>query len=159
MPLEDAFLGRGWAFPPAFTAPPDPNQGTALDGGAVMTAGLADIEQSLQILLTTRLGERVLVPDFGCDLLEAVFEPLDATLEARLQDLVHTAILFHEPRIDPLAVTAAEVAEQPGLVLLTVEFRVRNTNSRHNFVFPFYKQEGSELSAFGAPVVPAVAAA
>ena len=142
MPLEDDFLGRGWGFPPSFGP-------TASPRGVVMAAGLADIEQSLHILLTTRLGERIMAPDFGCDVHDSVFEPLDATLEARLKDLVQTAILYYEPRIDPLDVTARQPPETPGLLLLTVEFRVRSTNSRHNFVYPFYLQEGTELGING----------
>jgi len=142
MPLEDAFLGRGWGFPPSFGPTGHPT-------GVAMVAGLTDIEQSLHILLTTRLSERILAPDFGCDLHDSVFEPLDAGLEARLKDLVETAILYHEARIDPLNVTATEPPEQPGLLLITVEFRVRSTNSRHNFVYPYYRQEGTELGIPG----------
>jgi len=33
-----------------------------------MTSDEADIQQSLQILLSTRRGERVMLPDYGCNL-------------------------------------------------------------------------------------------
>ncbi|GGF24403.1 GPW/gp25 family protein [Hymenobacter cavernae] len=141
--LEANFLGRGWSFPPTFNPNLHPK-------GVEMTTGLEDIERSLQILLTTRLNERILAPDFGCDLQDAVFQPLDTTLETRLKDLVSTAILYYEARIDLLNVTATEPPQQPGLLLIEVEFKVRATNARHNFVYPFYKQEGTELALSNA---------
>ena len=182
MPLEDSYLGRGWSFPPSFEPPllepvadapamlippasagalrprrlaaPPPAPAVLRPGGVVMVEGLADIEQSLHILLSTRLGERVLAADFGCDLQPLAFEPLNAATEARFKYLVHTAVLYHEPRIEFLDLTATELAEEPGLVLLDLAYQVRNTNARHNYVYPFYLQEGSELGVPTDAVAP-----
>lgn len=166
MPLEDSYLGRGWSFPPSFEPPllepvKDEPPGSSAPapivlqpGGAVMVEGLADIEQSLLILLTTRLGERVLAADFGCDLQPLAFEPLNAATAAQFEYLVHTAVLYHEPRIEFLALTATESADAPGLVLLDLAYQVRNTNARHNYVYPFYLQEGSELGIPTESVAP-----
>lgn len=179
MPLEDSYLGRGWSFPPSFEpplslrptppadAPPDaPTEarrpallvatGPAdyVGGGAAMVAGLADIEQSLYILLTTRLGERVLAPDFGCDLQPMAFEPLNAATSAQFKHLIHTAVLYHEPRIEFLDLTASQPDDQPGLLLLDLAYQVRSTNARHNYVYPFYLQEGSELGLPTDTVAP-----
>lgn len=168
MPLEDSYLGRGWSFPPSF-APPLPLEPLLKDvppllqdradyatggGGAAMVAGPADIEQSLYILLTTRLGERVLAPDFGCDLQPMAFEPLNAATAAQFQHLIHTAILYHEPRIEFLDLTASQSDDQPGVLLLDLAYQVRSTNARHNYVYPFYLQEGSELGLPTDTTVP-----
>lgn len=134
MPLEDNFLGRGWSFPPNFHP-----------AGVAMTAGVEDIERSLDILLTTRLRERVLSPDYGSDLEENLFEPVDTRLLTRVREQVKTAILYHEPRIELIDVTAEEPSESPGVLLIEVQFRVRATNSRRNYVFPFYQNEGTDL--------------
>lgn len=53
----DAFLGRGWSFPPTLT-----------DGGVAMAAYEEDIEQSLCVLFSTSPGERVCHYDYGCPL-------------------------------------------------------------------------------------------
>lgn len=110
-----------------------------------MTAGLTDIERSLHILLTTQPGERIMLPDFGCDMQDIMFEPISTALQARVKDRIETAILYYEPRIDPLDVTVEEPPEQPGLLLITVTYRVRSTNSRYNFVYPFYRNEGTDI--------------
>ena len=144
MVSENDFLGRGWSFPPAFNPQSSPKS-------VEMTAGLADIERSLHILLTTQPGERMMVPDFGCDMQDILFEPISTALQARVKDRVETAILYFEPRIDPLDVTIEEPPEQPGLLLITVNYRVRSTNTRYNFVYPFYKNEGTEISNSADP--------
>ncbi|HET9505725.1 MAG TPA: GPW/gp25 family protein [Hymenobacter sp.] len=149
MPLEDSYLGQGWSFPPSFELP-SPATGAAVGsrspGGVQLVVGLTDIEQSLCILLSTRLGERILAPDYGCDLTTLLFEPLNAATETRVHHLIHTAVLYHEPRIELLGVTATQPDDQPGLLLLDLAYQVRNTNSRYNYVYPFYLQEGSDLS-------------
>ncbi len=65
---QQSFLGTGWAFPPTFTKGPQ---------SIVMVSDEADIRQSLEILLTTSIGERFLRPEYGCDLRRYLFEPLD----------------------------------------------------------------------------------
>lgn len=136
MALEDDFLGRGWSFPPTFSK---------ADQGVQMVAGVRDIEQSLANLLSTRLRERLLTPDFGCDLHNSVFEAMNTTVITRIKDMVSTAILYHEARIELLEVSVSEPPESLGTLLIEVQYRVRATNSRRNYVYPFYKVEGSEI--------------
>ena len=127
-----SFLGVGWSFPPTFTA-----QGNDV----VMVAGEADIHESLQILLSTRLGERVMQDTFGCDLTQLVFAAIDRAFINTLTSLVSNAILYHEPRIklNKLDVSIGDSYE--GLVLISLDYTVRSTNSRFNMVFPFYINE------------------
>lgn len=132
------FLGRGWSFPPSF----DPMLGVN------MTESEEDIYGSLQILLTTLTGERVMQPRFGCDLTEVLFEPLDTSFQTYILEKIETAILYFEPRIDieNLRFNLDPIGE--GRVLIEIDFRVITTNSRFNFVFPFYKKEGTEILEF-----------
>jgi len=137
MSSDPAFLGRGWSFPPAFTR-----------GGAdvVMVSGADDIHQSLQILLSTRLGERVMREEYGCDLFEAQFEEIDQALINRITGLVTDAVIVGEPRIELDAVSAAESDKEPGLLLVQVAYTVKSTNSRYNLVYPFYLYEATSTA-------------
>jgi uncharacterized protein len=132
-----SFLGRGWSFPPTFqsTWP-----------GVEMLEEEADIASSLEILLSTRPGERVMLPDYGCNLEELLFDNLDTTLKTLMADKIETAILYFEARIDLESVRLDSSRELEGVVLIEVTYRVRTTNSRFNFVFPFYKQEGTDIN-------------
>lgn len=105
-----------------------------------------DIRSSLEILLATALGERVMLPGYGCNLEELLFENLNTTTKTIIADKIQTAILYHEPRIDAEKITLNTVQELEGVVLIEVNYRVRSTNSRFNFVFPFYREEGTEIN-------------
>ncbi len=135
---EQSFLGTGWGFPPTFGR-----------GGAsvVMVSGNEDIEQSLQILLGTRLGERVMQDSFGCDLHDMLFEEMDQVLVNSITRTVSDAILFHEPRIVLNSLDVSESASTQGLLLISIAYTVRTTNSRFNMVYPFYLNEASAIGA------------
>jgi hypothetical protein len=77
MDPEDRFIGRGWAFPPAFVKSGAPG---AERGEVTMTGGIEDIRQSLGIILGTALGERLMRPDFGCNLEDQVFDAMNASM-------------------------------------------------------------------------------
>lgn len=129
---ERAFLGSGWSFPPRFSR-----------GGAdvEMVSGSEDVHQSLQILLSTQPGERIMQERFGCGLNEFLFEEVDQGLINRLRRLVSEAILYHEPRVDLERVSVSQGQSEPGLLLIAIEYRIRSTNSRYNMVYPFYLRE------------------
>lgn len=136
MDTSKSFLGRGWGFPPEF------NRATK---AVNMLEDEADIKSSLEILLSTRLGERVMVPDYGCNLDELLFKPLTLTLKTFVIDLIKTAILYYEPQIDLNKIAIDPTDELEGVLLINLDYTVRATNSRKNMVYPFYKAEGNEL--------------
>lgn len=106
----------------------------------------ADIVSSLEILLTTAPGERVMLPQYGCNLEELVFETLDTRMKTLMADKVESAILYHEPRIELERVRLDESREVEGVILIEINYRVKSTNSRFNFVFPYYKLEGTDIN-------------
>jgi len=136
MDLDQSFLGEGWGFPPEF------NRGAKM---VVTTSGEDDIKKSLEILLSTRLGERIMLPNYGCNLEELLFQPLDLSLKTYVKDLIKTAILYHEPRIDVLRVDIDNTNELEGELLIKIDYLIRITNSRANMVYPFYTIEGNEI--------------
>jgi len=136
MASNKEFLGRGWTFPPQFNR---------AESRVEMTQGYEDIEKSLEVLLGTRKGERVLLPDYGCNLDEMVFEAFNESVKTYLADMVKSAILYHEPRIEPLQVIIDDSYITEGRLMIEIEFLVRATNSRFNKVYPFYLEEGTEI--------------
>ncbi|HHM21296.1 MAG TPA: hypothetical protein ENJ20_04660 [Bacteroidetes bacterium] len=133
--MMQSFLGTGWSFPPTFDKATD---------RLVPVSDEEDIRQSLEILLSTRPGERVMLPRFGCALDEMLFEPLTTTLKTYMRELIRTAILRFEPRVEPLAVELDDSGELEGRVLIKVEYRIRSTNTRTNMVFPYFRNTGGE---------------
>jgi phage baseplate assembly protein W len=138
-PENRSFLGRGWSFPPTFDR---------RVGGVRMLDDEDDIVSSLQILLSTAPGERIMVPQYGCNMDELVFENLDTRMRTLMADKIESAILYHEPRID---LEHVRVEDDPaeaigGRLLIGVTYRVKATNSRFNFVFPYYRDEGTDIN-------------
>lgn len=131
-----SFLGIGWAFPPTFYKS---------GKNVVMASDEEDIVQSLQILLSTRLGERIMLPKYGCNLEDLLFENLDITVRTYIADLIQTAILYYEPRIEAEKVEFTVGVPGEGRLDIIVRYRVKTTNSRYNFVYPYYQNEGSNL--------------
>jgi hypothetical protein len=132
-------LGRGWSFPPTFDRSA---------GGVRMLEREDDVASSLHILLSTARGERIMVPQYGCNMDELVFGNLDTRMRTLMADKIASAILYHEPRIDleRVAVSDDPADALEGRVLIGVTYRVRETNSRFNFVFPYYLEEGTDIN-------------
>ncbi|NAS14302.1 GPW/gp25 family protein [Poritiphilus flavus] len=136
MKSERPFTGTGWSFPPAFSK---------TEKKVLLTSDREDIEKSLEILLGTIKGERVMQPSFGCNLDEMVFESFNLTMKNYLMDLISTAILYHEARIEPLKISIDESTILEGKVLIVIDYIIRASNSRFNMVYPFYINEGTEI--------------
>ncbi|HED37620.1 MAG TPA: hypothetical protein ENI76_05170 [Ignavibacteria bacterium] len=130
------FLGKGWSFPPEF------NKNTAT---VEMLVDKEDINSSLEILFSTTIGERIMQPKYGTNLKNLLFAPIDTSLKAYIKDLIETAILYFEARIK-LDDIILEAKQEEGILLITLEYTIRSTNSRYNFVYPFYINEGANLN-------------
>jgi phage baseplate assembly protein W len=132
-PAVPAFLGRGWSFPPTF----DPFHRTV-----VMVAGDVDIRESLNILLSTSLGERVMLATYGVDLISKVFTTLTTTTANEIATMVARAITEWEPRVSVENVVVSE-SILDGWVAISIDYMVRQTNTRSNIVFPYYQVEAT----------------
>ena len=135
------FLGRGWSFPPRFDAQ---------TGEVALVAAEDDIRESLYVLLTTQPGERIMVPNYGCALQGYVFSALDANTETQIRRLVSDAILFYEPRIDLVSIQFV-MDEASGSAALSLDYTVRQTNSRSNVVIPYCREEGTNVERSFTP--------
>ena len=128
-----AFLGVGLAYPVRL----------AKDGALAMVAYEEDIRQAIRIILGTNPGERVMRPNFGAGLNAFLFEPVNTTTLALIQNRVRKALVDWEPRIDVEDVSVTSDPATRSKVLIDVHYRVRATNAHHNLVYPFYLEEGT----------------
>jgi len=126
------FLGKGWSFPVAL----------ANEDGIEISAGEKSIQEAIWIILATTPGERVMRPDFGCDIHRLIFSVIDATTVGQAAQEVKLALIRWEPRIDVLGVDT-EVRGNGEVLLINVHYRNRTTNNFFNLVYPFYLTVGS----------------
>ena len=119
--------GRGWRFPIL----PD------AAGALGYNEGGENIEQSIRIVLLTRLGERLMRPDFGSRASQMVFYPGSVQNLRVLEVSVRDALRDWEPRIEVDLVRAETEPGAENRVKVGIEYRVRSTNTRQNLVFPY----------------------
>ena len=125
------FLGVGWKFPLQVTA-----------SGKIAQAKYEQrIEESLYLILSTAKGERVMLPNFGCGIHELVFAPNNTVTRSLVVQNVRQALVAFEPRIDVLDIDAETAPEEPNLLLIRINYRIRANNALGNLVYPFYISE------------------
>lgn len=128
-----SFLGTGFSFPI------EVEEAT----GRMKTVSLEeDIAQAIQIILMTRKGERVMRPDFGCDIYEYAFDTMDFTTRFQMEQAVREALMVWEPRIINVEVHINDAQETEGMLLIEISYVVRSTNNPYNLVYPYYINEG-----------------
>lgn len=121
------FLGSGWAFPV-----------DVVGGKLAMKSDAALIQQSIGLILSTSRGERVMEPQFGCDLKQMVFEANNEQAVHLADHAVRSALKTWEPRIKVSNVSASVDSSDPNTLLISIDYVIRAFNSRHNLVYPFY---------------------
>ncbi|GGB79192.1 baseplate protein [Flavobacterium suaedae] len=134
--IEEHFLGSGWAFPVRFSAG---------NHKLEMSWYEKNVNDSINIILQTNMGERCMQPQFGSGLQPLFFKKMNENLRGQLIDAVKNALLQHEPRITVKDVKVTFADETNGMVQVDIYYIYNQTNTRHNYVYPFYVKEGTNL--------------
>ena len=127
---ESSFLGVGWAFPA------DVDQ----TGNVLRAKDTAVIDRSIELILGTAKGERLMRPDFGSDLQDFLFKPLSDNNKSRMATVVKDALMAWERRIRVLSITVTASPQDPATALISIDYEVRSSNTKGNLVYPFYLQ-------------------
>lgn len=85
------------------------------------------VRQSIEVILRTRPGERLMRPHFGGGLETLLHEPNTLTTRRRIRDLVADALKRWETRLLLEQVTVAEVADEPARVRVEIHYRLRRS--------------------------------
>jgi phage baseplate assembly protein W len=125
---DSSFIGRGFTWP------------LAVDhtGAIGLSEGVPDLDRSIEIVLMTAPGERLMRPQFGCRIWDLLFEPVTGNLLGLIAEAVREALAQWEPRIVVEDVRPEADPDNQALVRIQITYRVRATNDRRNLVYPFY---------------------
>ena len=127
-----SILGTGWKFPIRING----------RGGFSLSREEQDIAEAIWVVLSTARRDRIMRPEFGCGIHDYVFSPNNASTRGAIAYQVQQALIRWEPRIDVLDIRVQEDPNQPNLLLIDVDYRIRVNNAFHNLVYPFFIQEG-----------------
>lgn len=127
------FLGAGWKFPPQLDS----------HGKVELVRDEADLDEAIRIILLTRKGERAMRPEFGSELHELQFAPINDNTFGLARRYVFEALGRWEPRIEVEEVRVS-ASENGGSLKIDILYRIPAINSERNLVFPFYVIPGEE---------------
>ncbi|AZP15874.1 baseplate protein [Streptomyces aquilus] len=124
--------GKGVAFPVGFDA----------TGALAESSGAERIRQAVLIVLGTRPGERIMRPDFGCDLHSLAFAPNTPATANLARHYVSSALARWEPRIE---VTEITVGNDPRAAVLTIDlaYRIKSDEGRQTLSLAFPLEQPS----------------
>ena len=124
----DGWLGTGLQFPITPT----------MSGGRMPTVqGMDRVRQSIDTVLATEPGERVMMPEFGCGLRRFLMAPNTVGTRTAIQNEVSEALTLWEPRIR-LTEVSVEPGEEPTLVWIDIRYVRLVDLVPANLVYPFY---------------------
>ena len=64
-----------------------------------------------------------------------------------MKDIIENAILYHEPRIELEKLDIDTSNQNEGILLIVLNYMVRTTNSRYNYVYPYFINEGTNVQS------------
>lgn len=126
----DDFLGRGWSFPPKINHA----------GQVTLAANEAKIQQSIQVIIRTVPGERVMRPTFGCRIHELIFAPANDQTAVTAERYVREALEQWEPRIRlrTVAVSPHFGTRTVGRLDINIQYEIKGMHDVRSLVFPYY---------------------
>lgn len=126
-PQDQSHMGTGWSFPLRLN----------LQSSLQLSSTIRNIEESIGIILGTRLGERVYRPNFGSRLSELVFAPMNLQTLLQIRLYIQEAIERWEPRII-LDGVYTEPDPIEGKIKITITYHPKETHDYRSMVYPFY---------------------
>ena len=131
------FLGRGMKFPP---------QINSATGRFMTVSSLESVREPIYLILMTQKSERFLRPEFGSELMAYTFMDVNLTNINIMCGNIRREIQRQEPRVSDVEVSA-DPDVKDGCLVIQVDYYVAGSNTRDNFVFPFYLNTGDEEAA------------
>ncbi|MGE5673323.1 MAG: GPW/gp25 family protein [Mycobacterium leprae] len=132
--------GRSMAFPPR----------VGDDGRIAWSEGPANIRESIQLILLTEPGERLLLPAFGAGLRSFLYEPNTVATRRLMEERIAGALLRWEPRIQVEEVSVAPDPTDPESAVAAIRYRLVADGSREQVTLTVSLTGGERGGAGGA---------
>jgi len=126
--MDTKFLGKGMKFPPQI------NPAT---GRFATVEGRESVKQSIYMIMMTQKTERFMRPEYGSNLMNYTFIDTGVTMLNIMSREITKDIMQNEPRVDLVDIDI-DAETKVGCLIINIRYRVKETNSYDNLVFPFY---------------------
>ncbi|HNP69763.1 MAG TPA: GPW/gp25 family protein [Kouleothrix sp.] len=125
-------IGSGWRFP----------IGIGPRGGIALASDADELEQAMLLILSTPKRQRLMRPEFGCQIHDLLFAPLNTSTLTAAEHYVREALAWWEPRVEIIDVLADPAANGNGVIKIAVRYIVKSTHDERSLVYPFYTIPG-----------------
>src|SRR5690349_1157593 len=115
-----ALFGRGMGFPPR----------VGPDGRVAWSTGEDNVRDAIRILLMTRPGERLFIPDMGAGLDRSLFEPNTVSTHQSIKDRITRTLQRWEPRVILEDVNVEADPEDAQGAIATITYQLVATQAR-----------------------------
>ena len=114
-------------------------QGISLSfsGGIKMVDESLSIRQSILMILSIVPGERVMRPDYGCELYKLVFSPNDETTAGLAIHYIKKAIARWEQRIEIINIDAGANPKMDEVLDIFISYKIINTQIENQLIYSF----------------------
>ncbi len=127
---------RTWQFVhPDYDSGEGPGLRLSQSGGITTVEDTAAIRQSILLLISTLPGERVMRPDYGCDLHRLAFAPNDDATAGLAIYYVRQALAQWEPRAEVVELDAVRNPEDPERLEIVLRYRLRASQQMDQVTF------------------------
>ena len=112
-----------------------------------VVVGEDKLHDSIRMILSTRVGERFFVPEFGSKLHLALFEQNDMVCRDLIEMYIREALDRWEKRI---VVTNVDVGieNDDNIVPVTISYKIANSNIEGSYVYPFNIGEDGKTQVY-----------
>jgi hypothetical protein len=121
-------IGRRWSYPPRLG---DRNQ-------VSLSQDDMAIREAIFIIINTVPGERVMRPDFGCEIHSLIFWPANDQTGAIAERYVREALERWEPRIEIKDITVVPGNTELGELIINISYRIKGYHDIRSLVYPYY---------------------
>lgn len=125
---QQAYLGTGVLYPIQVTP----------YGRIALASGVDCVKSDLIQLLSTPVGTRFFLPEYGSRLHEVLFEPVDEVLESLIRLFAFEAIEDWEKRVKPINITFDHDPDNMA-IYCTIQVKILQSNEVDSFIYPFYR--------------------
>jgi uncharacterized protein len=98
------------------------------------------IRQSIYVIINTVPGERVMRPDFGCEIHSLIFWPANHQTAAIAERYVREALERWEPRVDINAIEVTPGEADRGEMFINLVYSLKGEHDPRSLVYPYYLQ-------------------
>lgn len=123
----DEFVGNGMSVTKVFDS---------IKRDTSVITGVDKINDSIYTILSTKIGERFMLPEFGSKLYLVLFEPNNYIFRDLVNFYVKDALSKWERRIEVTDVNVVTEVEG-NIVPIEISYKITNSNFKETYVYPF----------------------